>query len=90
MGMSLKDPNPCTHPSPIHLGGRHLFYDCWADDLVGFRNLSAGPEVKTSPSNAGGTASIPGQGGRSHMSLSQKKKHQKQNGQPKHKAEAIL
>ena len=75
MGTSLKDPNPCTHPSSIHLEGRHLFYDCWVDDLVGFRDLLAGPVVKTSPSNVGGTGSIPGQGVRSHMSLSQIKKN---------------
>ena len=74
MGTSLKDPNPCMHPSSIHLAGRHLFYDCWVYDLVGFRDLPAGPVVKTSPSKAGGAGSIPGQGVRSHMSLSQKKK----------------
>ena len=91
MGTSLKDPNPCMHPSSIHLAGRHLFYDCWVYDLVGFRDLPAGPVVKTSPSKAGGAGSIPGQGVRSHMSLSQKKKkYQNQNGLPKHKAEAIL
>ena len=46
------------------------------------RDFPAGPMVKTSPSNAGGAGSIPGQGAKIPHALGPKK--------PKHKTEAIL
>ena len=46
------------------------------------RDFPGGPVVKTSPSNAGDTGSIPGQGA--------KIAHASQPKKPKHKTEAIL
>ena len=46
------------------------------------RDLPGSPVVKTSPSNAGGSGSIPGQGA--------KMPHASQSKKPKHKTEAML
>ena len=51
-----------------------------------FRNFPGGPEIKTSPSNAGGAGSIPGQRVKIPLVLGPKKKNQK----TKHKIGAIL
>ena len=68
---------------------RHFLLNKLAEFKTNDRDFPGGPVVKTSPSNAGGAGSIPGQKLRSHMPCGQKKRKKTQKTK-KYRAEAML